>query len=91
MAKSHELKTWTEYYDAIVEPDILKRKTIEIRIDDRNYEVGDLLILKDYNTDYTGRECWRLVTHCLRDTVFIREGYVAMSICEINPKTMFGI
>jgi hypothetical protein len=92
MIESHELKTWSEYFEAIIEPDILKRKHLEIRKDDRNYKVNDILILQEYNHEegYSGRECWRIVTHCLRDKPFVPNGYVAMSILEISPNTMFA-
>lgn len=89
MVKTHCLKTWTPLYNDIVNPDPLKRKTLEIRKDDRNFEVGDVLILQDFDAQedmFTGRECWRLVTHCLREKPWVPDGYVAMSVCEISPQ-----
>jgi len=88
----HELKTWPELFNAVMEPNKLKRKTVDIRKDDRDYKVEDTLILKEFNPvvqEYTGRSCWRIVTHCLREQPWVPEGYVAMSICEISPDTMF--
>lgn len=44
----HELKTDPEPFDAVADG----RKTHEVRRNDRNYEVGDELILR--RTEYTG-------------------------------------
>jgi hypothetical protein len=35
----HELKTWTEYYNAVFDGN----KTFEVRKNDRNYQVDDVL------------------------------------------------
>ncbi len=86
--KCHELKTWTKYYEAITHPDIRFRKTVELRKNDRNYQVGDYLLLRDYDNEkgeYTGRETWRMVTHIVDEQPFVPDGYVAMSIVECVP------
>lgn len=38
----HKLKIWPEYYKAVVHPDPMQRKRVEIRFDDREYQVGDI-------------------------------------------------
>jgi hypothetical protein len=51
----HVLKCWPEYFKAICSGE----KTFECRKDDRNYKVGDTLILKEYDPDantYSGKE-----------------------------------
>jgi len=82
MSKTHKLKTWTEFFIAIV----YGVKTVEIRKNDRNFEVGDRLILQEYNPDteeYTGLEIEADVTHILEGGQFgIEKGYVAMSISK---------
>lgn len=75
----HELKTWTEFY-----PHVLSyEKRFEIRKADRDYKVGDTLILKEWDNkklQYTGRE---LSTKILYITDFYQPyGYVVMSISE---------
>ena len=58
----HELKTWPEYYQAVLD----KKKTFEIRKNDRNFQVGDHLCLQEWNPetkDYTGRWLIREVTY----------------------------
>jgi len=51
---THKLKTWPNYFE-MMEKGI---KTFEIRKNDRHYQTGDMLILKEYcpNTEqYTGQ------------------------------------
>lgn len=60
--KTHELKTWPQYYVPLAEG----KKTFEIRRNDREFAVGDALVLKEWNPDarsYTGRELRRVVTY----------------------------
>lgn len=50
----HKVKIYHEYLIAIIDG----RKPFEIRLNDRNYQVDDIVILKEYNgTCYTGCEC----------------------------------
>lgn len=87
--KVHRLKTWPNFYKSVREKDSRKRKTLEIRKDDRGYDTGDLLILEEFDPEtqkYTGESCWVLVTHCLRGLPWVPEGYVAMSISETSSK-----
>ncbi len=52
---AHELKTWPDPFRAVASG----RKKHEVRKFDRNFEVGDLLILQEYdpNTNlYSGQE-----------------------------------
>jgi ASC-1-like (ASCH) protein len=60
MNKEHHLKILPEYYNAVR----YGAKTFEIRKDDRNYEVGDTLILKEYENDsFTGNLIRAVVTY----------------------------
>jgi hypothetical protein len=88
----HQLKTWTKYFQAVNEDDETLRKTVEVRLFDRNYKVGDFLLLKEYNpstNSYTGLEAWRLITHILDEKPFVPDGYVIMSIMEKVPEVIF--
>jgi len=49
--KIHELKTLPEFYQRILN----RQKTFEVRYNDRNFQVGDHLNLREYNGRYTGR------------------------------------
>ncbi|WP_374029795.1 DUF3850 domain-containing protein [Bdellovibrio bacteriovorus] len=41
----HKLKVWPEFY----EPISLGLKTFEIRVNDRNFQMGDILVLRWFN------------------------------------------
>jgi hypothetical protein len=73
----HELKCWKEYYQAIVDG----IKTFEIRQNDRNFQVDDILWLREWSSDlgiYTGRNCRKKVTYI---TSFMQQpGGVVMAI-----------
>ena len=76
----HELKTWCEYFEEI----FLGRKNFEVRKNDRNFQKGDILILKEWDNEkkaYTGREMARGVSYVLTGGQFrIEDGYVFMAI-----------
>jgi len=75
----HELKTWPEYYRAVISGE----KTFEIRKNDRNYQVGDILDLQEYDPEkqlYTGASIWMEVLYILDKQPFVPEGYVCMGI-----------
>lgn len=62
--KIHTLKIMPQYFTAVVE----NRKTFELRQNDRDYQVGDLLLLKEFfNNEFTGNEIVREVTYVLKD------------------------
>jgi hypothetical protein len=88
----HELKTWSEYYNAINHPSIKYRKTFEVRKNDRDFQVGDYLSLLEYDPnieEYTGRRCFRLITYILDKQPYVPEGYVVMGLIEDVPSIKF--
>jgi tetrahydromethanopterin S-methyltransferase subunit B len=75
----HELRTWPEHYAAIERG----AKTCELRLNDRPYQVGDALLLREYEplgSQYTGQQLRVRVTHILSGGVWLSPGYIAMSI-----------
>lgn len=42
--KTHELKIWPEYFEAVKEG----RKTFEVRENDRHFKEGDTVVLKEF-------------------------------------------
>lgn len=91
MAKSHELKTWPEHFRAVISPSIYKRKLVEIRKDDRDFEVGHNLWLREFDPEnqiYTGAEATVKVSHCLRGNPWVPDGYVALSIVLMDIKNV---
>lgn len=77
-AAGHSLKILPEYFNVVVSGD----KTFEIRKNDRDFQVGDKLILKEYENDkYTGRIIKKEITYILDDNSgYVLEGYVVMGI-----------
>lgn len=78
MAKIHDVKLLTAYFDDVRRG----RKKAELRKNDRNYAVGDMLLLREYDgQDYTGRKMLVQITHILQGCGFgLAEGYAVLSI-----------
>ena len=77
MSKTHELKIYPKYFEAILDG----KKTFEIRKNDRDFQVGDSIVLKEWdNIKYSGREIQAIIKYMLDDTfIGLEEGYVAFS------------
>lgn len=84
--KIHELKTDPEYFDSILHD----WKTLEIRFDDRFYNVGDYLLLRRTaltgkqmitggKLSYTGKYILAKISH-IQKYIGLKEGWVAISI-----------
>lgn len=63
----HELKTWSPFFEAIAN----EEKTFEVRRNDRDFQVGDILLLREWDpvTDQQPVPkclCHRLVTYVAR-------------------------
>lgn len=75
----HMLKIAPTFFEAVS----TGKKTFEIRKDDRGFEVGDVLVLTEYDAEagtYTGDVIIRPVIYVLRDFEGLAEGYVCMGI-----------
>jgi hypothetical protein len=78
----HDLKTWPEYYGAVVRGE----KPFEVRKDDRGFKVGDTLHLREYDPvfkEYTGRTTLRRVTYMLADFVALEPGYCVLGLAHL--------
>lgn len=83
----HELKTWPTFFEAVCDGS----KTFELRNDDRDFQVGDVLLLREFNLNnhrYTGRKLCRLVTYKLESAMFsgIEKGYCIMGLGVLPPE-----
>lgn len=89
----HELKTDPEVFTA----SSLGKKTFEVREDDRGFEEGDVLFLRETRHTgeemrggempliYTGRHEMMEVTHILRGPIYgLMEGWVIMSCRRVK-------
>ncbi len=72
----HSLKILPNYFKD-VESGV---KPFEVRKYDRNYKVDDILILDEWNGEYTGNICRKQVTYVLIDNNFCKEGYCILGI-----------
>lgn len=92
----HYLKTWPPFFNDVK----TGRKTFEIRLDDRKFDVDDVLILQEWDPDvaakddnpsagYTGRDFRVLVTYLLvpgKECPALKDGYCVMGIGpDISP------
>ena len=76
----HELKIQSEYFEVVNN----KTKTFEIRKNDRNFKVGDKILLREIDScsRYTGGISWWKITY-MTDYAQ-QEGYVVMAIEELE-------
>jgi hypothetical protein len=74
----HSLKSLPEFFEDVLNG----TKTFEIRLNDRGYQEGDVLWLREWSeaTGYTGRDCLKLVIYMT--TFEQKENYVVMGIRE---------
>lgn len=87
--KTHDLKTWPEPFEALW----CGLKTHEVRQDDRGFDVGDCLVLREWRPDtelYSGRLVRAEVTYISRGPDWgLPSGMVVMSIRELS-RTLAG-
>lgn len=77
MEKKIVLKLNAKYYDDV----LTGKKPFEIRYDDRQYNVGDYLVMREWNNDkeeYTGRIMILRITYI--STYKQQPGYVVLGI-----------
>lgn len=83
---THELKILPEFFEAVSS----REKSFEIRKNDRNFKVGDWLILKEWDNEkekYTGREVKRYVSYIFYGTedFGLHPDYCVMSLKMSAP------
>jgi hypothetical protein len=91
--KTHELKSWPEFFDPVFKGE----KTFELRRNDRDYRPGDLLILREWEPreggKYSGRAFHALVTYvltgagigCVEPLKGLALGYCILGLREVIP------
>lgn len=76
----HDIKAWPEFFEALVDG----RKNFEIRFNDRAYNVGHKLRIREFIPSpdgggrYTGREVGRVIIYITNHEQ--RRGYIVMGI-----------
>lgn len=85
---THHLKTWPSFF-VDVQRGI---KTFEVRKDDREFSVGDILILQEFDPmskKYTGFELSRSIIYKLNGGYFgIEAGYCILGIKPLNRRSV---
>ena len=74
----HELKTWPGYFNDLIRGD----KDFEVRNNDRNFKVGDIIILKEYDwtqKKYSGRQTKRKIKYIF-DELGLQKGFVILGL-----------
>jgi hypothetical protein len=85
---THELKTWPAYFQPVWDRD----KTFEVRYDDRGFQRGDAVRLREWDPTthrFSGRVITATIGHVTASTPargnqrgFWGHGYVVFSICD---------
>ncbi|HCO3755907.1 TPA: DUF3850 domain-containing protein [Escherichia coli] len=75
----HNLKILPEHFTPVLDG----LKLAELRKNDRNFQVGDILVLYEWDGDYTGDACEREVIH-VADVGSYLPGYVLLSMRVTN-------
>ncbi|MDB5455509.1 MAG: hypothetical protein JWP92_1094, partial [Caulobacter sp.] len=79
----HELKTWPQYFAAVRSG----QKRFEIRRNDRDFKVGDILALREFDPEseaYTGQVEERQITFLLSEEDYgVIHGFVVIGFGEI--------
>lgn len=81
---THKLKILPKYFEAVVDGS----KTFEIRRNDRDYKVGDILILQEWSDttfDYTGKQIEKRISYIFdgRGEYGLAKGYVILALKEV--------
>ncbi len=82
---THELKIWPEYFKELMNG----KKYFEIRRHDRDFKVGDMLKLREWEESmksYTSKESTAMITYILTSENFegLASGYSALGIDVIS-------
>jgi hypothetical protein len=83
--QTHELKTWPDCFAAVK----AGRKPFDVRENDLNFQVGDQLVLREFDPDtetYTGKTVTRWVSYVLQGGVFgIEPNWCVLGFSEQAP------
>lgn len=82
----HKLKLNADYYKDSANG----IKTFEIRKNDRNYKVGDILELREWiwssldgKGTYTGDVHWKIITYIFSDLEYLPKDYVLLAVSPV--------
>ena len=96
---THRLKIKPEYYQAVFDG----RKNFEVRKKDRDFEVGDTLILCEYDPfkysgrggsgkdGFSGRQIAEKITYILDDETYCKEGFVIIGFAQPERVQIYNV
>lgn len=88
--RTHDLKTWPSYFAEVGS----RKKTFEVRLNDRDFAVGDELILSEYDPTkfggtFTGDQILTIITYVLHGGRFgIQEGHCVLGFNSLEFKEL---
>lgn len=99
MSKVHELKILSEYFKSVLDG----TKTFELRLNDRDYQVGDTLILKEYYQGdidykdgiytppyYTNKQIKKKIAYMFEGGQYgLQEGYCILGLENFKSEVKF--
>jgi hypothetical protein len=81
---THHLKTWPPFFEEVDQG----KKNFELRKNDRNFQLGDILVLQEWTADteqYTGRAITKKVEYILEGgSLGLERGYVIMALSDVE-------
>src|SRR5690242_19434237 len=92
MPTTHHLKSWPQFFQPIQ----AGHRTHELRRNDRNFEVGDVLVLHEFDPEtqqYTGAQCEVDVTSItsLRQPCAVSEDALDPDFCILSVRLARGV
>ncbi|GAB3313407.1 ASCH/PUA domain-containing protein [Hymenobacter humi] len=83
--QTHELKTWPSCFAAAS----AGNKPFDVRENDRSFQVGDMLILREFNPEteqYTGQTLTRWVSYVLEGGAFgVQPNWCVLGFSDLPP------
>ena len=83
--QTHELKLWPACFAAVQSG----TKPFDVRENDRNFQVGDVLALREFDPDteqYTGQNIIRWVSYVLQGGAFgVQPGWCVLGFSSLPP------
>lgn len=75
----HYLRVWEEFFSALES----QEKRFEIRVNDRDFNVGDILVLEEWNNKeekYTGKKLFTRVSYMIQGVFGLPKNLCVMSL-----------
>lgn len=86
----HAVKCLPKYFDPLVSGE----KSFEVRENDRDYKVGDIIALNEYSSSkgYSGKFAIFKITYVLDNPEYCKSGYVILGLseCSIIERKIYG-